>query len=64
MVIEAGNKLRPKTTMFGHIIEEIRIVKNSMVICSFYHVKRVVISLFTPLVRRAVLTINATTRFG
>ena len=64
MVIETGNKLRPKTTMFGHIIEEIRIVKNSMVICSFYHVKRVVISLLTPLVRRAVLTINAATRFG
>ena len=55
MVIEAVNKLRPNTAMFGHIIEEIRIVKSSIVICSsFNHIKRVVISLLTPLVRRVV----------
>ena len=55
MVIEAVNKLRPNTTMFRHIIEEIRIVKSSMVICSFNHIKRVVIKLLTSHVRRAVL---------
>ena len=58
MVIEAVNKLRPNTTMFGHIIEEIRIVKSSMVICSFNHIKRVVVSLLTPLVRITVLVTN------
>ena len=55
MVIEAVNKLRPNTTMFGHIIEEIRIVKSSMVICSFNHIKRVVVSLLIPLVRITIL---------
>ena len=55
MVIEAVNKLRPNTTMFGHIIEEIRIVKSSMVICSFNHIKRVVVSLLIPFVRITIL---------
>ena len=58
MVIEAVNKLRPNTTMFRRIIVEIRIVKSSMVICSFNHIKRVVISLLTFHVRRAVLATN------
>ena len=58
MVIEAVNKLRPDTTMFRCIIVEIRIVKSSMVICSFNHIKRVVVSLLTPLVRITVLVTN------
>ena len=58
MVIEAVNKLRPDTTMFRCIIVEIRIVKSSMVICSFNHIKRLVISLLTFYVRRAVLVTN------
>ena len=55
MVIEAVNKLRPNTTMFRRIIEEIRIVKSSMIICSFNYIKRVVISLLTSYVRIPVL---------
>ena len=58
MVIEAVNKLRPDTTMFRCIIVEIRIVKSSMVICSFNHIKRVVVSLLIPLVRITILVID------
>ena len=58
MVIEAVNKLRPNTTMFRRIIEEIRIVKSSMIICSFNYIKRVVISLLTSYVRIPVLATN------
>ena len=58
MVIEAVNKLRPNTTMFRRIIEEIRIVKSSMIICSFNYIKRVVISLLTSYVRIPVLAID------
>ena len=54
-VIQAVNKLRPRTTMFVHIIEEIHVVKSSMVFCSFNHVKRGGNKLGHTLARRAVL---------
>ena len=54
-VIQAVNKLRPCTTMFGHIIEEIRVVKSSMVFCSFNHVKRGGYKLAHTFARGAVL---------
>ena len=54
-MVQAVNKLRPCTTMFRHIIEEIRVVKSSMVFCSFNHVKRGGYKLAHTFARGAVL---------
>ena len=54
-VIQAVNKLRPCTTLFGHIIEEIQVVKISMVVRSFNHVKRGGNKIAHALARRTVL---------
>ena len=43
-VVSAIDDSKPNRTLFGHIIEDIRIVKVCMQFCNFQHVRRGVIS--------------------
>lgn len=54
-VIQAINALGACHTLFGHIIEEIRCTRSSLVGCSFLHVRREGKKLAYALARRAIL---------
>ena len=56
-VIQAINDAKPVQTMYGHVIDDIRIL-SSTICCSFLHVKRKGKKLAHALARRVVLSVD------